>query len=187
MKKFLSIVSVCFLLVAMMVAIATPVFAATPKEEILAAAKKYFPAEEYEKHLPTMENVLQQIEVTAEQAEVVIANIENVSKIVTEEKGFSVSEYSEKEREALLKELDVACETLEIKYEIKPAANPTHKGDVDCVFIVEDKPIANLDGDIVKKTDVAESTVNYGLILVAAVFAAAAAVVALRGKKATSC
>lgn len=187
MKKFLSVVSVCFLLVAMMVAMAAPVSAATPKEEIIAAAKKYLPAEEVEKHLPTVENIFQQIEVTAEQAEAVIANIKNVGKVVSEEKGFSASEYTKEEREVLLQELDTACKTLEVKYEIKPAANPTHKGDVDCVFVVEDKPIASVDGDVVKKTDVAESTVNYGLILVAAVFAAAAAVVALRGKKATSC
>ena len=184
MKKLMSIISVCFLLVAMLVVVASPVSAATPKEQIIAAAKANVPAKYLEKQLPTLENILQQIEVTPEQAEKVVANIEAAKAAILEDKGDSLSEYSPAEIKAVLKEIDAACNTLGLTYEFKPAANPQHEGDVDCVIKVNNKIIATLDGDAVKKTNVADSSVNYGLILLAAVFAAAAVVVAVRGKKA---
>ncbi len=182
MKKLMSIVSVCFVLAAMLVVVASPVSAATPKEQIIAAAKANLPAEYFEKNLPTLENILQQIEVTAEQAELVVANIEAAKAAVAEDKGDSLSKYTAVEREAILKEFDEACETLGLTYEIKPAANPVHKGDVDCVIKVDNKTVASLDGDAVKKTNVADSTVNFGLVLLAGVFAAAA----IFGKKAVT-
>lgn len=187
MKKVMSIVLACVLLVSMMVLSIVPVSAATPKEDIIAAVKANVSAEIFEKYLPTIENTLQQVEVTAEQAEKVIANIETAKEAVKEDKGDSLSEYAKEEREVILKEFDTACETLGLKYEMKPAEKPTHKGDVDVVIKVDDKVIATLDGDDVKKTNVPESAVNYGLVALAGVLAAAAVVVATRCKKATSC
>ncbi len=187
MKKVMSIVSVCLLLVGMMILTVVPVSAATPKEDIIAAIKANVSAEIFEKYLPTIENTLQQVEVTAEQAEKVIANIDTVKEAVKENKGDSLSEYTEAERAVVLEEFDKACETLGIEYEIKPAEKPTHEGDVDVVIKVEDKVIATVDGDAVKKTNAPESTVNFGLVALASVLAAAAVVVAVRCKKATSC
>lgn len=187
MKKVMSIVSVCLLLVGMMVLTVVPVSAATPKEDIIAAIKENVPAEYFEKYLPTIENTLQQVEVTAEQAEAVIANIEEAKKAVKEDKGDSLSEYTQVERQAVLAEFDTACKTLGVEYEIKPAAKPNHEGDVDVVIKVDEKTVAVVNGDAVKKTNAPDSAVNYGLVVLAGVLAAAAVVVAARCKKATSC
>ncbi len=187
MKKIISIVLACVLLASMMVLTVVPVSAATPKEDIIAAIKASVSAEYFEKYLPTIENVLQQVEVTAEQAEKVIANIDTVKETIKEDKGDSLSEYTEVERKVVLEEFDKACETLGLKYEVKPAEKPTHEGDVDITVKVEDKIIASVDGDAVKKTNAPDSAVNYGLVALAGVLAAAAVVVATRCKKATSC
>lgn len=187
MKKVMSLVLACVLLASMMVLTVVPVSAATPKEDIIAAVKASVSAEIFEKYLPTIENTLQQVEVTAEQAEKVIANIDTVKAAIKEDKGDSLSEYTPAEREIVLAEFDKACVTLGVDYEIKPAEKPTHKGDVDVVIKVEDKVIATVDGDDVKKTNVPESAVNYGLVVLAGVLAAAAVVVATRCKKAASC
>ena len=104
MKKVMSIVLACVLLVSMMVLSIVPVSAATPKEDIIAAVKANVSAEIFEKYLPTIENTSQQVEVTAEQAENVIANIEAAKEAVKEDKGDSLSEYAEEERKVILKE-----------------------------------------------------------------------------------
>lgn len=187
MKKVMSIVLACVLLVSMMVLTVVPVSAATPKEDIIAAIKANIPAEYVAKHLPTLENVLQQIEVTAEQAEAVVKNIEAAKASVKEDKGDSLSEYAKAERDVIVAEFGKACETLGVEYEIKPAEKPTHEGDVDVVVKVENKVIASVDGDAVKKTNAPERTVNYALVVLAGVLVAAAVVVATRCNKATSC
>lgn len=187
MKKVMSIVLACVLLASMMVLSIVPVSAATPKEDIIAAVKANVPAEYVEKYLPTLENVLQQVEVTAEQAEKVIANIETAKEAVKEDKGDSLSEYAKEEVTVIVAEFGKACETLGLEYEMKPAENATHEGDVDVVVKLEDKVIATVDGDAVKKTNTPDSAVNYGLVALAGVLAAAAVVVATRCKKATSC
>lgn len=185
MKKFVSILSACLVIVCMMVLVAAPVSAASPKEDIVAAAKAALPEKYHDLYLTTIENVLQQIDVTAEQAEAVIANLEAAKAAVKADKGDSMSEYTADEQKAVLKEFGEACETLGLTYEIVPAENPTHEGDVDCIVKVagSDDKIASIDADVVKKTNVAESTVDYTLIVVAAGVAVLAVGAAVYGKK----
>ena len=157
MKKVLSLVAVCVLLVGMMACGVFSASAATPKEEIVAAVKAALPAEDFEANKAMIENTLSQIDVTAEQAKAVIANIEAVKSQVEhiEEKHLSLSEYSAAEQKIVLSNLDKACATLGLGYEIVPVKKPTHEGDVIAKFYklgAEKVVIAESDPDIVVKT-----------------------------------
>lgn len=179
MKKVLSLVAVCLLLVGM---VGFTVSAATPKEDIVAAVKEAMPDAYESKYLPTVENVLSQIDVTAEQAEAVIANIAAAKAAVKEDKGESLSEYTRAEIEAVLAEFDAACTTLGLKYEFVDAENPAHEGDVICkVYKADGTLIGTIDGEGVKKTNAPEQNGVAMIVLVSALALAAGA--AVYGKK----
>ena len=181
MKKVISTISVCLVVVCLMMAAIIPASAATPKEDIMAKAKELIPAAYQAEYLPMLSNVLQQIEVDATQAESVIANMEAAAAAVEKDKGGSLSEYTAKETEAVLAEVNEACATLNLKIESRPAANPTHEGDVEYVITtLEGKKVATVDLDV-KKTNVAD--VNYTVMLAAALLIAGVVVSAVYGKK----
>ena len=180
MKKVLSLVSVCLVLACVMVMAVAPVSAATPKEDIIAKAKELIPAAYQAEYLPLLENTLQQVEVTAEQATAVIANMEAAKAAVKEDKGDSLSDYTQAEQAAVVAEMKAACTALGLKCEITPAEKPVHEGDVDFyVYAPTGEKIADIDHDI-KKTD---SAVDYTMIAAAAGLAIVAAVSAVYGKK----
>lgn len=179
MKKVISLVAVCLLLIGM---IGFSASAATPKEEVIAAAKAALPAEYQSKYLPAIENVLSQVEVTAEQAESLIANIETAKAAIKEDKGSSLSEYTAEEAEAVLAEFDEACTTLGLEYEFVDAENPAHEGDqVVKIQKADGSAIGTVDGEGVKKTNAPESNVALMIALAGAVVLAAGA--AAYGKK----
>lgn len=183
MKKVMSIVSACLVLACVMVMAVAPVSAATPKEDIIAAAKAAMPEKYHEEYLPLLENVLMQVEVDETQAQAVIANIEAAKAAVAADKGASLSDYPETEQAAVMAEVKAACATLGLVYEIVPAKNPTHEGDVDFVISKADgTPVGNIDLDV-KKTNVEENPVNYTLIIAGAALAVAAAAAVVFGKK----
>lgn len=174
MKKVLSVCIACLLLVGMMACAGVSVSAATPKEEIIAAAKAALPDAYEAKYLPTLENVLSQITVTADQADEVIAAIEEAKESVKTDKGDSASEYTQAEREAVLAQVDVACTALGITYEIVDAENPTHKDDVDCkIYNAAGKEIGSVDADV-KKTNAPDMTAFAALVAMLALAAGAA-------------
>lgn len=180
MKKVMSIVSVCLVLTCVMAMAIAPVSAATPKEEIMAKAKELIPVAYQAEYLPMVENVLQQIDVSSEQAAAVIADMEAAAAAIEKDKGNSLSNYSEAERAAVLAEIDDACTTLGLSYEIVPAENPTHEGDMN--FILKDQngdKIANIDPDV-KKTG---SAVDCTMVVAAIGLAALAIVAGVYGKK----
>lgn len=180
MKKVLSLVAVCVLLVGMMACGVFSASAATPKEEIVAAVKSAVPADVFEANKPMIENVLSQIDVTAEQAKSVIANIEAV-KAGVEFDHASLSEYTATEQKIITKNLDEACATLGLGYELVPAKKPTHKGDVECILYKldgeDDKTvIAQTDPDV-KKTNAPETNVVLVVALIGALAMAGVAVI----------
>ncbi len=180
MKKVMSIVSVCLVLACVMVMAIAPVSAATPKEDIIAKAKELIPAAYQAEYLPLLENTLQQVEVSAEQATAVIANMEAAKAAIKEDKGDSMSDYTAAEQKAVLAEIKAACTTLGLTCEITPAEKPTHEGDVDFyIYAADGDKIADIDFDV-KKTD---SAVDYTMIVAAAGLAIVAAVSAVYGKK----
>ena len=177
MKKVLSLLAVCLLLVGM---VGFSASAATPKEEIIAAAKAALPDEYEAQYMPAIENVLSQIDVTAEQAEAVIANIDAAKAAIKEDKGSSASEYAPAEVEAVMAEFDEACTTLGLTYELVDAENPAHPGDqVVKIEKADGTALGEVDGEGVKKT--AESNVAMIAMLGGALVLAAAA--AFCGKK----
>ena len=179
MKKALSIISACLVLVCVMVMAIAPVSAATPKEEIMAKAKELIPAAYQAEYLPMLENVLQQIEVNADQAVAVIKNMEDAAAAVEGDKGDSGSDYTGAEQKAVFAEIKDACTTLGLTCEMTPAENPTHEGDVDFYIYANGEKIADIDLDV-KKTNTA---VDYTLIVVAAALIVVAAGAAVYGKK----
>lgn len=179
MKKVLSIISACLILVCVMVMAIAPVSAATPKEDIVAAAKDLIPAEYQAEYLPMLENVLQQVEVDAAQATAVIDNMKAAKAAVAEDKGASLSEYTTAEQAAVIAEVKDACTTLGLTCEITPAEDPTHEGDVDFYIYKEGEKIADLDLDV-KKTN---TSVDYTMIVAAVALIVVAAGAAVCGKK----
>lgn len=174
MKKVLSLCVACLLLVGMMACAGVSVSAATPKEEIIAAAKAALPDAYEAKYLPTLENVLSQIDVTAEQADEVIAAIAKAKEAIKTDKGDSLSEYTTAEREAVLAQLDVACASLGITYKLVDAENPAHEADMDCkIYNAAGKEIGSVDADI-KKTNAPDMTAFAALVAMLALAAGAA-------------
>lgn len=180
MKKVLSIISACLIFACVMLMAIAPVCAATPKENIVAEAKKLIPAAYQAEYLPILENTLQQIEVTAEQATAVINHMNAAAKAVEEDKGDSLSHYSANEQTAVLTEIKAACTALNLTYELTPAENPTHEGDMDFyVYAPSGEKIADIDFDI-KKTN---SAVDYTMVVAVLTLVVVAAGVAVCSKK----
>ncbi len=174
MKKVLSVCIACLLLVGMMACAGVSVSAATPKEEIVAAAKAALPDAYEAKLLPMMENILSQITVTADQADEVIAAIEKAKAAIKTDKGDSLSEYTGEEVAAVVAQLDVACASLGITYKLVDAENPTHKDDMDCIFYnAAGKEIGSVDTDV-KKTNAPDMTAFAALVAMLALAAGAA-------------
>lgn len=179
MKKVLSIVSACLVLVGVVAMMVAPVSAATPKEEIIAKAKELVPEKYHAEYLPMLENVLQQVEVDADQAKAVIKNMETAKAAVAEDKGDSMSDYTNAEQKAVIAEIKDACTTLGLTCEMTPAENPTHPNDVDFYVYKEGQKIADIDLDV-KKTN---TSVDYTMIALASLLVVVAAGAAVYGKK----
>ena len=177
MKKVLSVIVACVLLVSVF---AVSAVAATPKEDIIAAEKEALLEQHHEEFLPIIENVLSQVDVTAEQAEAIIGHIKAAEAAVEKNKGDSLSEYSKDEQAAVLKEIKAAAAVLNLDAVIEESKNPVHEGDI--VFDVYDaagKQVASIDLDV-KKTN---TTTDYTMAIVAVLFVAVAAAAAVYGKK----
>ena len=177
MKKVFAIAVACVMLISVF---AVSAAAATPKEDIVAAAKEALLHQHHEEFLPMIENILNQVEVDANQAAQVIQHIKNAEAAVEEHEGDSLSDYSKAEQAAVLAEIKAAAAVLNLTTEIVPSKNPVHEGDV--VFNAYDaagKQVASIDLDV-KKTNTAT---DYTMVVVAVLFVAVAAAAAMYGKK----
>lgn len=182
MKKVISLCVACLLVVGMMAFAGFSASAATPKEDIVAAVKAAMPDKYEEEYLPMLENVLNQIDVTAAQAEEVIGYIDAVKAAIKTDKGSSLSEYTREEIDIVLDNFDKSCTALGLTYEFVDAEDPDHEGDVDCIIYTDEgKKIGSVDGDGVKKTGAAET--NTTLMIAFAAFVVVAAGAAVYSKK----
>lgn len=176
MKKVITLAAVCLLLIGMM-SIGFTASAATPKEDIVAAVKEAMPDAYESKYLPMLENVLSQIDVTAEQAEAVIANIKAAKAAVSEDKGESLSEYPVAESKVVMANFDAACTTLGLTYKLVESEDPDHEGDLVCEIYKGDKKIGDADGEGIKKTNAPDVNVAVMIALVSTLALAGGAVV----------
>ncbi len=167
------IVSVVMLIAVLMGAFSVCAFA-DAKADIIAKAKEVCPDAYEAEYIPALENILAQIEVTDEQAAVVIAAMENSKAIVNSGKGTSLSDYTAAEKEQVIADLNKATDALNIGYKI-----------------VEDKEISTLtfflendDNKVLGEVAVGEKEVDSTGIVVepaTALLVAAVAFVALAG------
>lgn len=182
MKKALSLFMVCLLVMSFAVMAVVPASAASPKEAIVDALKEYVPAEYLDKHLPTVENILQQLEITEEQAAGVVGCIVAADEAV-DDHHHSLHLFTAEEREAVLEQLDKACKILSVRYELKMSDDPKHAGDQVAVFYKADgTKLADVDFDPVKKTST-PNDVNVEFIVLAVLLMAAAITTAVYAKK----
>lgn len=186
MKKRISLLTVCLLIVGITIMAVVPASAATPKDTITDAVKAVMPSAYANHYVPMVENILQQIDVTEAQAAAVVKSIEACKEVITEDKGASLSDYTEQERTLVLEQFDKACDALNLKYEVSISTTPAHEGDIICVvYDASGKKLGDIDGDAVKKTNTANE-VNYGFAALAVVLMVGTVAAAIYGKKAVS-
>ncbi|PWM47062.1 MAG: hypothetical protein DBX47_01390 [Clostridiales bacterium] len=187
MKKALFTVLSVAMLISLVFAQAS--FAAT-KNDILAEAKKS-PVFHYVSG--TVTKLMEQIEITSEEADQVVSAIKEVNTVITKDNGPSYTDASGKpaytvaQRDAIIKSMDKVCATLDITYEYQ-AVSQGNTNDVKIVF--KDRQTGNVlasyDGDPIKDTSsVVEETssVNYTLIAISGVLVAVSAVAYIYAKK----
>lgn len=170
MKKALSLLTVFMLAISLVVLSVCPVSAATPKEQIIAAIKAVADPDYFEDYLPTVENVLQQIEVTQEQADTVIKCIDVCDKTIEHEYGLTIADVTDADKKVLLTQFDIACDALNLTYEAVPSETPVKKNDT--VYVVktnEGQKLVEIDNDIVNKTNVPDGDTTVGFIALSAV------------------
>lgn len=185
MKKVLSLLMVCLLVTAFTAMAIVPASAASAKEDIVASLKEHISADLLNKHLPAVENILQQLEITDEQAAQVIECIEAADAAVGD-LHYSLHGFTTEERVAIVEQLNKVCKILKMHYEIEVSEDPKHIGDDVAVFYKEDgTKLADVDFDVVRKTNTPiEMDVMY--VVLAIVLMAGAVVAAFYAKKAVS-
>lgn len=172
MKKILCMAIALVLAVA---AFAVPVSAAAPKEDLAASVKAAIPKGYNDRFVATVDNLLKQVDVTREQADQVIAIInETTSKV--KDKGSSLHEYTKDEASYLLSQFGKACAVLNITYKLVAKKNAVHTNDVVCELYYNGAHIGTLDGDSgVKQTGADLSGSVSGLAIAGGVLLLAAA------------
>ena len=170
-------------------------FAAT-KNDILTEARKSPIFHHIEGNIVKL---MEQVSVSADQGDQIVAVIKSVNAVVTKDKGPTfygsngVARYTDAEKDAVLEGIGQICDILNIEMSYESVTEGTgsdaaaHKGDMKVVFYDKDGNIlVTYDGDLIKDTSSAvdeASPVNYTLIVISGVLLAVAAVAYVYGKK----
>ena len=184
MKKLIAMLVLCVLMMSLVASVTVSAAPPTPKERIVMALRENLPPAYGTKWIPTAENVLRQIPVSEEQADTVIACILRCRSVITKDKGESLHNYTHSERTYVVGQFDAACSALGLHYTVSTSKDPKHGNDmVYTVYTAAGKKLADLDGDLVRKTNTAESNINYVYVALAAVLVMGAGVAVCAGKK----
>ncbi len=147
--KTLAILSIILLLVMVFPVVASADEAA--KQDLFDAAYEACPANYRKYYMGTVENILNQIDVSREQADSVIALVdEGVSYLNSVgDKGPSLSDYGVKGVEKGVSLFEQACSVLNIGYKLTtiPENAAAHPGDQLITLTYNGKIIATIDGD----------------------------------------
>ena len=114
MKRIISVVT----LIAMLMGIFAVCALADPKADIVAKATDVCPDGYEDEYIPALQNILNQIMVTDEQAATVNAAIEDARAIVNSGKGTRLSDYTQTEKDQVIGDLQTGCKALGIWYKI---------------------------------------------------------------------
>ncbi len=155
MKKTLALI----LAIVMISALAVSVCASDDaKLKIYNAAKDACPEAYRDHYLGTVQSALDQIPVTDEQADKVVAII-NEAKDKFTDKGSTLDKYTAEETAAATKLVNEACEILGLTAKlVTHDVVMGHEGDISFDIYYGGKVIANLDGDPIKVTGGVQTT-----------------------------
>lgn len=167
MKKVFALVLTVIMLVA-----CVSMVSATDKNDVLKAIKEAMPGEYFSVQYVAIENMLNQVEVSSEQADQLLALVADV-KANVQDKGPSLSSYSKADIQLVIADLQKAADILGLTMTLETKTdNPLYVGDTIAVFTnAEGKRIGTLDGYVIKKTDVVAT--NYAPFVVVAMLALA--------------
>lgn len=144
MKKLISML----VLIVMLMTFAVGINADTDaKTKLYDAAYDACPIEYHTRYMGIAQNILSQIDVTNDQADRVIALLDEGKAFFSENKGPSLDAYSEEEIQKAVELFKEACNILSITYDVKVQANGEHAGDIIVYLYYNSTHIATLDGD----------------------------------------
>ena len=171
MKKIVSVICI----VVMLLSVCALTVSANPKDDIMAAVDANVPADVVAFFRTQAVNILNQINVTDEQAAQVIAIVKEAGPRV-KSGSFTLHKYGEEDTSYFLAKFDQVCTILGLTYKFGAKKNPVHKSD-DFVYLYDasGKLIAELDGDPINDTGASESN-NTLLITLLSVLAVVAAI-----------
>lgn len=168
MKKFVSILAVllCFAMLAMPF-----VGHAEASQDVLDALEEAIPAKYQTLYMAQAKNLLAQIEVSDEQADQLIAIIDDLKNAMTDQ-GDSLDDYSKEDQAYFLGKFAEAMEILGLNYRLAEKDKELHENDIVCyVYNADGELLIRLDGDVAAdKTDAADNGTVY-LVLAGAFLA----------------
>lgn len=179
MKKFLCIMTVALVFVCVL---CCSVSAATPQSRILDAIEAVAPAKLYKEYKVSFENLAKQVTLDDNQADEIIALINEVDAKVDFTNIDHMVDLSEEDRAFCIEKLDAACAIAGVSYTLSESTTPETKGDVVATFYVNDKAIGAIDTHAVKKTGLADYP-SVSILAIGAVVMALAAVAFVGTKK----
>ncbi|MBQ9543512.1 MAG: hypothetical protein IJV00_00120 [Clostridia bacterium] len=189
MKKIVSVVT----LIAMLMSIFAVCALADPKDDIVAKANDVCPEGYWDEYESAIKNILNQIQVTQEQADVVTAAIEDARAIVNSGKGTRLDDYTDAEKDQVIGDLQTGCKALGIWYRIVEGEKATTVEfyvvdalDAQGNALAADKLLGSItlgqEGTVPDKTGPVGSTVAFVAAAAALVVLASAAFVAQKTK-----
>ncbi|MBQ7822445.1 MAG: InlB B-repeat-containing protein, partial [Clostridia bacterium] len=146
MKKLISVLLILVMLTALAVSVNADDAA---KTRLYNAAKDACPTAYHDRYLGIAQNILNQIDVTSEQADQVIALVEEGKAFFTTNKGPSLDAYTEEEIDKAVDLFERACAILSITAKVSAVADPEHEGDVIFKLYYNSDHIASIDGDVI--------------------------------------
>lgn len=170
--------TICFIMALMLISSSFITANAATRDEVITAVQKGMPDNYEDLYLDTVKNIFAQIETTDEQCDKLIEIIERSASTIDLTKGNSLHYYTDEEVEYMYSIFDEVCALLNISYKIVPKESGLlHPGDIKVlVYGQNGELIGELDGDIVKRTDAPDKSLDLtglyvtgGLLLLAAV------------------
>ena len=125
-----------------------------------------------------VKNLVRNVDPTDEQLDKLYSIAERFVALGLTDKGASADKYTSEEVQSVLALIDEGCKVMNYTYTFTPAANATHKGDVDLkIYDASNKQIYSYDGDVIKKTGADQTALFVTLALCGVALLAGAVVV----------
>lgn len=171
---------------SLMLALGAPLTAsAATRDEVIATVEADMPDSYKDLYMDTIKNIFSQIETTDEQCDKLIEIINRFASTIDLTKGHSMHNYTAQEKDYIFSIVDEVCALLNISYEIVPKqAGELHTNDIKAmIYGPNGELLGELDGDIIKRTDSPDKSVDFtGLYTSGALLLLAAGAFLIRKK-----